>query len=227
MTKLPPINYSKITRAEVKGYVDKSNPIIIEIGAHHGEHTVLFLEMFESPKIYCFEPDPRNIISFKQKVGNHPNITLFEMAVSSNSGTTELYQSSGVSKKSMEHDCSSSIKKPKNHLSVYPTIKFDKKVSVNTISLDEWSTKYDINCIDFIWMDVQGAEMDVFQGATKTLKLTRYIYTEYSNNELYEGQGTLEQILKYLEQFSYEPLIRYPGDILLGNSKPELKNRST
>ncbi|NBD18394.1 MAG: FkbM family methyltransferase [Cyanobacteria bacterium] len=224
MRQLPPINYSKITRAEVKEYVNKPNPTILEIGAHHGEHTVLFSEMFESPKIYCFEPDPRNIVSFKQRVGDHPYITLFEMAVSSNSGTTELYQSSGVSKKSIEHDCSSSIKKPKNHLYVYPTIKFDQKVLVNTISLDEWCNQYKINCIDFIWMDVQGAEMDVFQGANQALKLTRYLYTEYNNNELYEGQGNLEQILEYLEQFSYEPLIRYPGDILLKNYKPKFKN---
>ena len=37
-------------------------------------------------------------------------------------------------------------------------------------------------------MDVQGAERDVLQGSNTMLSNIGYIYTEYSNEELYEGQ---------------------------------------
>ena len=66
-------------------------------------------------------------------------------------------------------------------------------------------------------MDVQGAELDVFNGGTESLAKTRHLYTEYCNKELYNGQGSLKKVLKKLAGF--EPLIRYPGDVLLRNKR--------
>jgi hypothetical protein len=49
--------------------------------------------------------------------------------------------------------------------------------------------------IDSMWVDVQGAEDLVFAGAQETLRCTKYLYTEYCNQELYEGQLNLAQLL--------------------------------
>ena len=35
---------------------------IVEVGAHYGEDTLRFLKFFPNSNIYCFEPDPRNIL---------------------------------------------------------------------------------------------------------------------------------------------------------------------
>ena len=64
-------------------------------------------------------------------------------------------------------------------------------------------------------MDVQGAEIDVIRGGRKALRNTRYLYTEYSNKELYQGQLSLKQLLKELADF--EVVARYTDDILLKN----------
>ncbi|WP_283812796.1 FkbM family methyltransferase [Bradyrhizobium cytisi] len=70
-------------------------------------------------------------------------------------------------------------------------------------------------------MDVQGAESDVIAGGTHTLSNTRFIYTEYSDHELYEGQLSLQGILDLLPDF--ELIARYPraaeGDALLRNTR--------
>lgn len=63
-------------------------------------------------------------------------------------------------------------------------------------------------------MDVQGAEIDVFRGGQNTLTKTRFIYTEYNDNELYKGQFNLRQLMKYLRVLDFDVLIRYPGDVL-------------
>ena len=84
-------------------------------------------------------------------------------------------------------------------------------------TLDTWCDKHDIREIDFIWMDVQGAEIDVFKGGVNTLSKTRFIYTEYSDRELYEGQWNLRKMMKLLKDFDIA--IRYPGDVLLKNKK--------
>ena len=66
-------------------------------------------------------------------------------------------------------------------------------------------------------VDVQGAEQDVIAGAPTILQKTRFLYTEYSNNELYEGQLSLKRLLALLPSFEVEA--RYPGDVLLRNRR--------
>ena len=45
--------------------IGTDSPVVVEIGAHYGEDSLRFLEMFTGIKLYCFEPDPRNIQTFK------------------------------------------------------------------------------------------------------------------------------------------------------------------
>jgi hypothetical protein len=71
--------------------------------------------------------------------------------------------------------------------------------------------------IDFIWMDVQGTEGDVVAGAPKILQETRFLFTEYSNTETYEGQLSLRRLLAQLPSFLV--LARYRDDVLLRNSR--------
>ncbi|MGM4884385.1 MULTISPECIES: FkbM family methyltransferase [unclassified Rhizobium] len=67
-------------------------------------------------------------------------------------------------------------------------VRFDRPISVETRRLDDWCGEAGLENIDVIWMDVQGAEADVIAGGNQILSRTRYIYTEYSDQELYEGQ---------------------------------------
>jgi hypothetical protein len=72
-----------------------------------------------------------------------------------------------------------------------------------------------VDSIDFIWADVQGAEVDLINGGRATLSNTRYFYTEYSNRELYAGHIDLKTLLKSLPEF--EVVHRYETDMLLRN----------
>ena len=110
---------------------------------------------------------------------------------------------------------SGSISKPKNHFRLFPGISFPHEIQVKTKTLDSWCAEQGIDSVDFIWMDVQGAERSVFHGGAATLAKTRFLYTEYSNYELYEGQPSLQQILD--ELITFRLVTRYPGDVLLQN----------
>lgn len=218
---LPQVSHSKITKELVRECVGKPDPTILEIGCNDGEHTLWLLEIFENPTVYCFEPDPRAIARFKEKVGQRSNVHLFEIALSGNNGDTTFYQSGGrLDEKSNETmpegwDLSGSIRQPKDHLAKHPWVTFEQSITVKTATLDTWCREHAIEDIDFIWMDVQGAEIDVFRGGVTMLPKTHFIYTEYDNSELYEGQYTLKQLLKYLKDFKV--MIRYPADVLLRN----------
>jgi 2-O-methyltransferase len=213
----PPVVESSLDKQLIAQLVSKPNPTILEIGSNDGTNTLWFLEIFAAPRIFCFEPDPRAATRFRQNIGGSPAVTFHQYAIGNKNGKQTFYMSSGQESETMPEgwDCSGSIRKPKNHLQVHPWCKFEKKISVETKTLDTWCAENGVGCIDFIWMDVQGAEIDIIQGGQTALRNTRYLFTEYSNKELYEGQLSLRQLLKKLPQF--EVVVRYSDDILLKN----------
>jgi FkbM family methyltransferase len=194
----------------------------VEIGAHFGTDTLEIASYHPTARIVCFEPDPRNIKILKQRKVDL-KCELVEKAVGAVTGKIPFFLSSGnASRKNVpqllkENDwsASSSLKKPTGHLFTHPWISFGKQINVDCIRLDDYSPLKNVQ-IDFIWMDVQGAEDLVFQGAQKTLENTKYIYTEYCNQELYEGQLSLQKILTILGD-RWKVVHDFGGDVLLIN----------
>jgi hypothetical protein len=80
------------------------------------------------------------------------------------------------------------------------------------IRLDDWVFTHGIQSIDFIWADVQGAESDLILGALETLKFTNFFYTEFSDDEWYEGQINFNSLSSLLPNF--ELLHKFQNDAL-------------
>jgi len=85
------------------------------------------------------------------------------------------------------------------------------------MTLDTWSEQHNVAKADFVWADVQGAESDLVQGGARLMNASRYFYTEYSNDECYEGQISLSGILEMLPNF--ELVSRFEMDVLLRNKR--------
>jgi FkbM family methyltransferase len=197
--------------------------VFVEIGMHFGTDTQDFRRMHPQARIVSFEPDPRNIQKIKE-LGNDKICEVYELALSNTNQPMDFYLSSGTSSGRVseailqENDwsCSSSLKKPTGHLTLHKWITFPNKVLVQCSKLDDFEPLKNTK-IDFMWVDVQGAEDLVFSCAQETLKNTRYVYTEYCNKQLYEGQLNLQGVLELFPDFKV--LFDYGGDILLQNIK--------
>jgi len=217
----PPVIAGGIDGATLRRCVNKPNPVILEIGSNDGSHALWFCELFEQPTVHCFEPDPRAIVRFEKNVGNREGIQLYKMALSDREGEITFHQSSGerVAEDGQvlcrDWDLSGSIRAPKNHLKKHSWVTFASTIKVRTTTLDAWCATQGLTQIDFIWMDVQGAELDVLRGGRETFRRASFVYTEYSNEELYAGQPSLRVLLRHLNGFRV--LSRYPGDVLLAN----------
>ncbi len=193
---------------------DIKNPVIVEIGSNTGTDTVK-LAAIPGSTVYAFEPEPRCDLT-KMPL----NVAVNQMAVSDATGDAvfNLSDSPGYNTPGKMWTYSSSLLKPKNHLKVHPHVRFEKQVKVKTTRLDDYCVEKGISKIDFLWMDTQGAEAKVFTGAAEILKNTRYVYTEYSNSELYEGQKPLDALIKMLK--TYEVMDIWPVEpmnVLLKN----------
>ena len=198
--------------------LQKADPVILDIGCNEGDHTSQFLSLFPNSQVYAFEPDPRAQKRFKEKI-NNPRAKLHEYAIGSQDGETIFHMSGGTPPMSWPQswDLSGSIREPKEVLVEHPWCKFEESIVVPVRSLDTWLGQEKVKVVDFIWADTQGAEADLIRGGMKTLERTRYLYTEYSDKELYKGQVNFRELLRMIPDFSV--LTRYEGDVLLRNSR--------
>jgi FkbM family methyltransferase len=218
----PRLSAGALSVEEIVEHVDKEDAVLLDVGSNDGSQTLAFLRAFPRARIYAFEPDPRAIVSFHKRVKD-PRAVLFEFAVGAKDGSTEFFMSDGTA--SLENaperpegwDLSGSIHKPTGHLEAAPWVKFERKITVPLVRLDTWARQNGVEGIDFMWVDIQGAEADLIKGAPQTLERTRFFYTEYSDRQLYEGQVGLRALLELLPDF--EVVHRYENDILLRNTR--------
>lgn len=223
-----------ISDEELAATIRRPDPIIIEAGCNDGTDTARFLKLFPWARVHCFEPEPRALARFKANPAmDDPRIRLYPVAVAALDDVIQFYPSDGVPAFEEAEirnwrerlpdgwDYSGSIRRPKSHVWRHPWCKFGDPYDVIALRLDTWSQYHDVEIVDFLWADVQGAEGDLIEGAQELLKRTRYLYTEFSDEEQYEGQFRLEQILAALPNFRL--IKQYTEDVLLFNTACEIR----
>jgi len=77
-------------------------------------------------------------------------------------------------------------------------VEFKETITVPTGTLDEFCAQRGIPRIDFIQMDVQGAEQLVLLGATAMLRHTTAIWLEVAAQELYKGQALDQELTLFM-----------------------------
>jgi len=222
---------------KLQNIIGKDAKVILEIGGHYGEDTLRFYKYFPNSKIYTFEPDPRNIEIIKKTCSNIDSIKLIERAVSNVSDKElEFYQ---VYNKKMEDNLQEKYKYIGNK--TYKNLKLSgsgasslkntnrtdlnihNKIIVKSIKLDNWCKKKDMDVIDFIWIDVQGAEKEVIEGAKNILPNVKYIQLEYGETS-YEGGLSKKQTYDMMINNNFKLIMDYnpnsqTGDYLFKNPK--------
>jgi len=191
------LNFSSI----LKEYNIESQGII-HVGAHHGhelyhylEHKIKNILMFE-PLEKAFKHLQFNIAQIKPSYA--ANISAEKIALGNFSGEAEMFVEEANT------GMSSSLLEPALHTEQYPHITFDKKEKVEVTLLDDFLRDNDPLKYDFINIDVQGYELNVFTGAVETLKNIKYIISEVNREELYKGCAKVEELDAFLGHFGFK-----------------------
>lgn len=74
------------------------------------------------------------------------------------------------------------------------------KTEIETVSLDHFAHTYTIGAVDFIKIDIQGAELDVFKGGVQTLKNVLAIVCEVEFVPHYINQPLFGDVCSFLQQ---------------------------
>ena len=178
---------------------------VIHIGAHYGEELQDYIDEGIQDML-IFEPLESNykIVEDKAQYLN-ANIEGHQVALGSKTGEVMMYVSDNEKQ-------SSSILKPKVHLTHHPHVKFPETEKVELDLLDNyWKSCGNYN---FINMDVQGFELEVLKGGRKVLEQINYVYCEVNRDEVYENNAYVEEIDEFLSQYGMERMeTDWAGDI--------------
>lgn len=178
------IKISKKYGLDIKG--------VLHIGAHYGQENGVYDELQIENRIF-FEPLSGSFEKLSENID--PKFTLINKALGDFNGTIEMY----VEKENSGQ--SSSILKPSLHLVQYPHITFSERETVEMARLD--NIGFDRESFNFINIDVQGYELEVFKGASETLKSVDYIMTELNIDELYEGCARVGEVQSFLAEYGF------------------------
>jgi len=202
-----------------------AEPIILDIGAYDGGEIEEIFECWSKAKVFAFEIDKEAIIKFRTKWSKEiekGQVVLVEKAVCEELGTTQFFPSlERLDNKygyGVRWAMSGSINKPKKHLDKW-AITFGEPLEVQSTRLDEWCLEnLGTKTIDLIYADVNGGERELIEGGLDTLQnRTRLFYTEYFDEEIYEGQPSKDWILSRLTNFELAEIIGH--NMLLQNRK--------
>lgn len=186
---------------------DKKDKItIFDIGGCEGEESIRYSRLFPFSSIYIFEPLPKNQELIKENLIKFKvdNVEFLPYALSDEIGVSNFYVSSGHPNELPENldwdfgNKSSSLLQP-NQDNNPDWLNFDETIQVKTSTLKKVIEDKRIEGIDFIHMDVQGAELNVLKGAEDYLKNIKAIWMEVSNLELYKGQPVTSNIENFMK----------------------------
>lgn len=169
-TRLPfPTFRNELLIREILGELLENNSICIDIGANVGKFASNLILNSPDGKLYCFEPNPELSSSLRTRL-HQANVEIFDIALSDSSGrgsffiNRRMHALSGLSARSRDRDSREIL-----------------EIEVVLDTLD--CVLRDAMRIDFIKIDVEGAELKVLRGASDLIEKTRpVIWCEFNQD---------------------------------------------
>lgn len=201
----------------INNFVKDDRGIIIDIGAHKGDKSKLFLKFFPNDEYYLFEPFEKYYQILIEKFGKKKNINILNKAVSSEINKQDFYYSEN----------------PKNAegFSLNKNSYLEKKVTTDVINLDSFFISK--NNIKLIKIDAEGLEPQIIKGGRKIIQKFRPILLLETNQITH---SKLDNLLNELNMnlYIYEYYIfkdanldyRSLGDITKLNDNNILQNNT-
>ena len=166
---------------------------IVDIGSHKGYFALYASRnVAEGSKIYAIEPEAENfrVLTNNLKMNSIDNVTPCNSAIAGSTGQRELYITNSVNHTLFKNDQKGDIKKV-----------------VNTLSFFDFCKNNNIDSIDFLKVDCEGAEYEIIESINSELvKKIKTIAIEF--HDLQDGKNSSSTIIDFLRQNGFT-IIKY------------------
>lgn len=161
---------------------------VIDVGAHVGMFTVRAAELVgDKGLVIAIEPEPKNLHFLSHNIERHNlrNVKVISKAVLDKEGEARLYLS--------EHSrCHSLLHSSNNY------------VEVKTDCLDNIIAQLGLEHVDFVKIDIEGAELEALKGATRILTCPGIKLSIAAYHSLPDGRPQLSSIVSYLASRGFQ-----------------------
>jgi FkbM family methyltransferase len=188
---------STIREEEIIEYFQpKEGDIVVDVGAHVGRYTLIASKLIgPTGKVLAIEANPTNLEMLNRniKLNRTINVTSLNYAVYSTETKIKLYL-------------------PGEELgdTIYNTImedrakKIEKFIEVNAKTLDSLLQSNDIRQVNWIKIDVEGAEFEVLKGSTNILSKSKDISLLIEIHNLRDDNNLYSAIIEFLNLYNFK-----------------------
>lgn len=169
--------------------------IAVDVGAHKGAY-LYWLRKKVGPhgKVFAFEPQPKLAQYLQATVARlgWKNVIVENMGVSAKNGVLPLYvpaNTSGASPSATFCDQAAETA--------------SEKIEIDVVSLDQYFAARGITRIDFLKCDVEGHELEVFQGASQLFDRSQPTLL-FECEGRHHADGQISSVLDYLQAHGFD-----------------------
>ncbi len=182
---------------------------ILHIGAHFGQEAQFYEDL--NLNVIWIEGDPTTYATLKSGIKSRVNQNSY-LALLGNidSRNVNFYRTSNEGQ-------SSSVYPLVDDLGFKSVIQEDI-ISLPMITLDSLFPDEKLRQYPYWLLDVQGAELLVLKGATRSLRYCKFLEVEVSTFPLYKNQPLFKEVTHYLANYGFfpiwEPRSRFHGNVI-------------
>ena len=202
-------------RLELVAKFIPSDPIIFEAGGHYGEDTVKLANRWPQGHVISFEPNPAAYIRLLQTVKKTPNISHYNLAVNTYNGDAILNVCYGTTGDQPIFEGASSLLEASDHMKIHYK---GPKVKIPCVVLDDWCKENNVDHIDFMWLDLEGLELQTLESSPEILKTVKVIYTETNFHPFRKGTTQYQALESFLKKSGFELAAHWYDEGLQGDA---------
>lgn len=192
-----------------------NNPIIFEAGGHYGLDTVKLSQKWPAGKIISFEPNPHAFEKLLALSKTKANVFPYPFAVANFNGKSIFYVCYGTNGDNPEYEGASSLLPASEGMKIHYQ---GPQVLVDCFILDDWCCENGVDKIDFMWLDLEGMELQTLESSPEILKTVSVIYTETNFYPFRVGMTQYAALKQFLEKSGFIMLSHWYREGLQGDA---------
>jgi FkbM family methyltransferase len=171
---------------------------VLHLGAHHGEEAVIY-SACGIDRVVWVEGNPELVPGLLAAVEPYGH-RVVQGLLAERSGELGAFFVTNNGE-------SSSMLRLGTHRTSYPDVYVTHTLKLVTTTVDELAAAHDFSGLDFLNLDLQGAELQALRGSTATLTQVKYIYTEVNREDVYEGNALIRDLDGFLAELGFQRVV--------------------
>jgi len=179
--------------------------VILDIGSRDCLQSLEFAKHYKNAKIIAFECNPNTIPLCRSNISSTSNIELVEKAVNTYNGKCTFYAIDQEKTKTTWKDGNPGASSLFVSNGAYDVEHYvQNSMTVDCCRVDEVLAEKNIQDVDLVWIDLQGAEKLAFESFGESLERVKYIHTEVSYKAIYTNQVMFDELHSFLLAKGFE-----------------------